>query len=1480
MIASISIGLGSSGAYDSGNHGGTSSSSEAAEQAAEQVADAASELSNVLATVAALEADDAQAVTSALSGLVDVQAASAGSASSGNAARNLAAAVDQLARATASAVAIDANGTAPPVVLSSPNLNMSINVRSAAILTAAPIACASSSGVDAAVAMPPGLLEGISLGGAFAGQGSDERRLRRLDASTPLAAVLHTSAVNLHAPPEPSGGSSRRRDRRQLPSDAESYSEDGDTSPTNASMSPIVSFSLQYLDGTALPIRNAASPINISIPFTSSGHADMTIECRWWSEADGNWSTAGCATVLDAAGSTVCACDHLTEFIAFEFPTSAEDLLATALSSTAMNSLSSRAIECAFNPSRSWRTVPAIWGCNFVLLAVFFGLLGHAIYNDRLEIRHTLAMHHAKQRGEARARLAEKAAQRRQMIQERAEKLRHKATSSHVKLLAKGFGRTGEGPRRVSVARALHLSRARQGEASTAVGQHDQDDTHHHHGRHGRVNLSHLSQMMRPRHGRPTADGTPAGPLHHHGPCCCASAMSRLHLRRARVGHDDHEEALPVGLVSNRNGTGTGTGALVGTPWVCRQVGATSTLGEQPQPTQERTTVDSCVSAARVQASLRGRLARSRLQMQRVNEDEARAMSAASRTIQAHIRGLRARQHAKGLVAARRLQCQWRLRASRRQLKRAVNRCKLLRALQIDAISDQTLAKAVLMEHHATRLQAQLRAQLTRRHLAEERAIREAMETATLAVQRQLRGMQVRRHALRHLAARRLQRQYRVHLSRASLRRILGRRHGLAEALHVHASILAMLGAEELLMANVLTLHEEEFGPAEPLPMLQARIPLRSALARPPLRLSEPVATSLRAAGLVSLPASRAPPKVQTELEAAPPPVESAASEGSHCPRSPQPPADAASAAVSLLLRPSGGRRIVSGGRVQHTAAHRIQERWRTAKTAAQTDIITRRWHKDVDRVWKRMCLACTSSHTLCAGIFHRGAPGYTRAQTVMVLINSFVFELVLLCLFYTPPAPSADGAPMLTINIVGIVIAGTYAAIITIPIMLTFAWLYEPLIFVRIGGWLLRAAVCWPCWLGRCCRGTRGAKVGAAAPAVAPLRRNGTRYGCRRPPPSAAARSAVNESTTDPSSRAPEHTARVDEVNDTAVFRAIDADGDGKLSVDEIASVTDLLDADGDGVVSQQEMAAMLGDDVVFDNQTGAWKVEDVGEEQQLGGVPTRCHVPDDTECDRWFGAMWTAHTPQPTVPPKAVSWRQGAIPVSLRFSCLEPGSRFLATSLEDPSTGNLAAPAWRVPPCRQPQSPPPSPPEPPSLSRLQSAASRGRLVGGWTRARLRDSASIDTETEGRSVGWVAHPTQALRRSDDRVVSRALAFNIGSSVTTVARTMRWQARSVREPGAGSRMTRLARRQFAYTSLNEVLLKASLTHSWDRRDWCACSASPPPSALRNRPLASRTADLSTSSALAQARRRQDPLWVGRQPLCILRDAPSLQSLRM
>ena len=34
---------------------------------------------------------------------------------------------------------------------------------------------------------------------------------------------------------------------------------------------------------------------------------------------------------------------------------------------------------------------------------------------------------------------------------------------------------------------------------------------------------------------------------------------------------------------------------------------------------------------------------------------------------------------------------------------------------------------------------------------------------------------------------------------------------------------------------------------------------------------------------------------------------------------------------------------------------------------------------------------------------------------------------------------------------------------------MVTFAWLYNPIVFVRVGWWLLRAGVCWPYWLLQC---------------------------------------------------------------------------------------------------------------------------------------------------------------------------------------------------------------------------------------------------------------------------------------------------------------------------------------------------------------------------------------------------------------------------
>ena len=56
-----------------------------------------------------------------------------------------------------------------------------------------------------------------------------------------------------------------------------------------------------------------------------------------------------------------------------------------------------------------------------------------------------------------------------------------------------------------------------------------------------------------------------------------------------------------------------------------------------------------------------------------------------------------------------------------------------------------------------------------------------------------------------------------------------------------------------------------------------------------------------------------------------------------------------------------------------------------------------------------------------------------------------------------------------------GILIGSTFAALIVIPTMLVFAWVYEPMIFVRVGRWVLRAAFCWPVWLCDCCTRRNG---------------------------------------------------------------------------------------------------------------------------------------------------------------------------------------------------------------------------------------------------------------------------------------------------------------------------------------------------------------------------------------------------------------------
>ena len=429
-------------------------SDEAAEDLAAATATAATELGAVLATMQQLDAWSAQAVTNGISSLSGLMAASDGSPSSAGAAKSIGTAVDQLARAATVGVLAAAPydvisngsyGIAEPVVLSSPNLNMSINLRNASALPTMPIVCDASTGVAASVTMPADLIGGIP----------------GMDASQPVVAVLYISRVNLHGGLVGHGAAERLRRslRRRLTSESvptgpslcsdtctfasDAECDDGgtgaeyfldctygtdceDCGPRAASggggdldgnvsngmaAGPTVSFKL-IQQGIQLVVKDLAMPINISLayqsPTTVTGRLPCvgapdpssdaaracatSVECHFWNETNSSWSTDGCTTTMGADGSVGCSCTHLTEFIAFEFPTTVEQLLETVLGSFAFNRLDSRALECARDPARSWRTVRPIWDCFIGLMTTLIVALVYAVRNDRREAHRTLAL--------------------------------------------------------------------------------------------------------------------------------------------------------------------------------------------------------------------------------------------------------------------------------------------------------------------------------------------------------------------------------------------------------------------------------------------------------------------------------------------------------------------------------------------------------------------------------------------------------------------------------------------------------------------------------------------------------------------------------------------------------------------------------------------------------------------------------------------------------------------------------------------------------------------------------------------------------------------------------------------------------------------------------------------------------------------------------------------------------------------------------
>ena len=75
----------------------------------------------------------------------------------------------------------------------------------------------------------------------------------------------------------------------------------------------------------------------------------------------------------------------------------------------------------------------------------------------------------------------------------------------------------------------------------------------------------------------------------------------------------------------------------------------------------------------------------------------------------------------------------------------------------------------------------------------------------------------------------------------------------------------------------------------------------------------------------------------------------------------------------------------------------------------------------------------------------YRGANKMSRAQTVQILVNSMVLEIVVLCMQY------AEASETVELDFIYVASAGFVAAAITIPAMMVFAMAFAPQIFFNL---------------------------------------------------------------------------------------------------------------------------------------------------------------------------------------------------------------------------------------------------------------------------------------------------------------------------------------------------------------------------------------------------------------------------------------------
>lgn len=161
--------------------------------------------------------------------------------------------------------------------------------------------------------------------------------------------------------------------------------------------------------------------------------------------------------------------------------------------------------------------------------------------------------------------------------------------------------------------------------------------------------------------------------------------------------------------------------------------------------------------------------------------------------------------------------------------------------------------------------------------------------------------------------------------------------------------------------------------------------------------------------------------------------------------------AEVAAACPAKGSSPGTPSSAAGGAPPVRNALIRTRTTWQRAGAVVGRDVRARRaaltWDKTVGGSLRRLWLALKTRHSLFSGVLFHGAGDLSRAQTLMVFVNSVALQLVLVSLMYVPRVP---GQP-LTINPIKIAVSGTVASLITMPMSMTFALIYRPILLARV---------------------------------------------------------------------------------------------------------------------------------------------------------------------------------------------------------------------------------------------------------------------------------------------------------------------------------------------------------------------------------------------------------------------------------------------